>query len=102
MCGLLLCSLLRLSCVTYSGFQVCNVFIPELQKQSNGSSCGLYAIVFATTLLNEQNANLTRYNQAEMRLHLRRYLLAGEMSDFPMGSDGVFLLHQIIKFENKL
>ena len=67
------------------------VHLPEVQKQTNGSSCGLYAIAFATTLLNGQNPSLTRYNQAEMRPHLRRCLLAGEMSDFPMGSDGVCL-----------
>ena len=68
------------------------VHLPEVQKQTNGSSCGLYAIAFATTLLNGKNPSVSRYNQAEMRAHLKRCLLAGQMSDFPMTSDGVICL----------
>ena len=55
----------------------------NIQRQCNGWDCGVYAIAFATDLVNGKDPCLSRYLQEEMRRHLISCLEEGNMSPFP-------------------
>ena len=42
----------------------------NVQQQSGGSDCGLFAIAFATCLCESQNPSLVYFCQKQMRSHL--------------------------------
>jgi hypothetical protein len=42
----------------------------EVQQQSDGSSCGLYAIVYAVDIANDIDPKAVRYDEKNMRSHL--------------------------------
>ena len=62
---------------------VLTVVMPEVQKQSNGSDCGVYAIAFSTAILNGIDVKTLRLDSKRLRPHLRDCLEKGEMCPFP-------------------
>ena len=60
---------------------------PSCQKQCDRSSCGVFAIAFATSLAAGQDPSALVYKtEAKMRDHLKQCLLKGEISQFPTTS----------------
>ena len=60
---------------------------PSCQKQCDRSSCGVFAIAFATSLAAGQDPSALVYEtEAKMRDHLKQCLLKGEISQFPTTS----------------
>ena len=61
------------------------VKIPEVQKQSNSTDCGLFAIAFAVEFcLTTYSGGLhVEFEQKYMRSHLMACLEKGEFSAFP-------------------
>ena len=56
----------------------------NVQKQSGGCDCGLFALAFATALVNGTNPGTCFFNQGRMRRHLYQCLTQGKMEQFPM------------------
>lgn len=54
-----------------------------VQLQSGGSDCGLFAIAFATALVNDQQPEKSLFNQTKMRSHLHHCLTTGILTVFP-------------------
>ena len=52
-------------------------------KQENGHDCGLYAIAYATSLCNGDDATSVHYNSQKMREHLVQCLQTRQMLNFP-------------------
>ena len=57
-------------------------FVP-CQDQGDGSSCGVFAIAFATALVFKKHLGKCRFEKDKMRSHLRDCILSGELSPFP-------------------
>lgn len=55
----------------------------DVQMQSGGYDCGLFAIVFATVLVFGKQQGAFLFNQQKMRVHLVRCLEHRQMSMFP-------------------
>jgi hypothetical protein len=53
------------------------------QKQGNGFDCGVFAIAFATSLVNGEDPSSLLYNPLQLRDHLKSCIDAGEMKPFP-------------------
>ena len=58
----------------------------NVQHQSGGSDCGLFAIASAVALCAGMDPHSCSYDQPSMRLHLRRCLENQEMTMFPAAS----------------
>ena len=56
----------------------------NVQKQSGGCDCGLFALAFATALVNGTNPGICFFDQGRMRRHLYQCLTQGKMEQFPM------------------
>ena len=56
----------------------------DVQMQSGGSDCGLFAIAFATALCHGKSPGRFVFNQAAMRPHLLRCFEEGQISMFPV------------------
>ena len=65
--------------------------MPKVQRQSNGSSCGLYAIAFAASILTGKCPTSVTYEQSEMREHLNKCFKNKKMEEFPSGQKVSFL-----------
>ena len=65
---------------SYSSFQIKHV---DVQRQSGGSDCALFAIAFATTLCMDDDPHTSSYNQSAMRSHLMNCFNRQQMSLFP-------------------
>ena len=65
--------------------------MPKVQRQSNGSSCGLYAIAFAASILTGKCPSSVTYEQSHMREHLRRCFENRKMEEFPSSQKVSFL-----------
>ena len=63
----------------------CRIMImyANVQHQSGGSDCGLFALAFCCTLCNGQDPTHISYTQSEMRSHLHTCLLSRRMTPFP-------------------
>ena len=55
----------------------------NVQQQSGGSDCGLFAIAFATCLCESRNPSIVRFCQKQMRSHLMSCFEIGQISSFP-------------------
>ena len=55
----------------------------QLQQQSNGSDCGVYAIACAASLCNGDEPSDQCWDEKKMRLHLLQCFESTSMSDFP-------------------
>ena len=56
----------------------------DVQWQSGGTDCGLFALVFATSLCSGQNPAATSYYQGQMRTHLLNVLSSENIQPFPI------------------
>ena len=56
----------------------------DVQKQSGGYDCGLFALAFATALVNGINPGRYLYDQRNMRKHLLECLKHKKMELFPV------------------
>jgi len=56
----------------------------NVSKQQGGVDCGLFAIAYATTLLNGMDPVNVVFTQARMRQHVIAALEAGTLSEFPV------------------
>ena len=54
-----------------------------VQQQKNGSDCGVFSIVFATSLVYGQNPMNVTYNIGQMRPHLLQCIQGGILTPFP-------------------
>ena len=57
----------------------------NVQYQSGGNDCGLFAVANATALCNGQDPHSVGYNQSEMRQHLYESFEKQHMTPFPAG-----------------
>ena len=57
----------------------------DVQQQQGSCDCGLFALAFATSIVLDVDPIPSgyRFQQQNMRRHLRKYLLDGEMKMFP-------------------
>jgi len=55
----------------------------DVQRQSDVNDCGLFALVFATDIVNKRDPRLIKFRQAHMRNHLLECLKSGYLSMFP-------------------
>ena len=60
-----------------------SVTYANVQWQSGGSDCGLFALAFATSLCEGHDPSAILYNQPQMRNHLFTCLVAGKITTFP-------------------
>ena len=60
------------------------VKLAHSQKQSDSSDCGVYAIAFATAVVNGLNPSRLRFKQEVMRSHLVNYFIKKHISPFPL------------------
>ena len=58
----------------------------DVQCQSGGSDCGLFAIATAATLCAGRDPHLASFDQKEMRSHLHRCFSTGELTLFPQSN----------------
>ena len=56
----------------------------DVQMQSGGSDCGLFAIAFATALVDGKKPGKFLFQQGGMRAHLCKCLELGKMTPFPI------------------
>lgn len=56
---------------------------PVVQRQKNGSDCGVFAIAFATCLVFGQIPLTVNFDIPRMRPHLLRCLVTGRLTPFP-------------------
>lgn len=59
------------------------VSIPPVVQRTNGTDCGVYAIVFATALCNKLDPTSLKSNRWAIRDHLWQALQCGHLSMFP-------------------
>lgn len=59
----------------------------KVQKQNNSVDCGLYALAFATSLVNGINPEDETFSIEELRPHLLKCLQEGKMKQFPRESE---------------
>ena len=55
----------------------------DVQEQNGASDCGLFALVYITSICNGQDPATLFYDQSAMRPHLRECFEKGEMTLFP-------------------
>ena len=55
----------------------------EVQRQSGGGDCALFAIANTVALCNGQDPHLVRYDQSQMRRHLCECYEGGKLTPFP-------------------
>ena len=55
----------------------------DVQKQRGGSDCGLFSLVFITSICNGQDPAKQVYDQTAMRNHLQQCIERGQMAPFP-------------------
>ena len=60
-----------------------HVHFVDVQRQSGGSNCGLFAIAFATTLCGGLDPHLLNFEQSKMRDHLKECFVANKLVNFP-------------------
>jgi len=56
----------------------------DVTMQNGSADCGLFAIAFATALINGCDPSQLFFDQAKMRHHLAKCIMAGKMSEFPV------------------
>ena len=56
----------------------------DVQRQSGGGDCGLFAIAFATSICFGTHPETKFYCQAKMRQHLMKCIEEGVMTEFPV------------------
>ncbi|XP_048515571.1 uncharacterized protein LOC125502062 [Athalia rosae] len=64
-------------------FQSKHIKFPQVQQQSNGSDCGVFAIAFAISLINGQKPSRKNYDISQMRTHLLKIFESNLMENFP-------------------
>lgn len=57
--------------------------VEPVQRQQNGTDCGVFALAFATSLLHGQDPSKVIYDVSQLRPHLLSCLKAGQMTPFP-------------------
>ena len=64
----------------------------DVQMQAGGSDCWLFAITFATAIMNGIPPGKYVLDQAKMRQHLYESLLSGKLQMFPKfeGTEGCY------------
>ena len=55
----------------------------DVQRQSGGSDCGLFAIAFATALCGGLDPHIQNFEQSKMREHLKECFVAHRLHCFP-------------------
>jgi hypothetical protein len=55
----------------------------EVQQQYDGSSCGLYIIVYGVDIANDIDPKSVRYDEKSIRLHLLYFLNKNMLKPFP-------------------
>ena len=58
----------------------------DVQEQKGASDCGLFALVFLTSICNGHDPATQHYNQKATRSHLLQCIEEGEMKPFPASS----------------
>ena len=81
------------TCTDHAIDQICSIiFTPnnavhlhfiDVDKQTNSSDCGLYAIAYATGLCCGADICSTKYDMVVMRQHLLECLKSERMTEFP-------------------
>ena len=61
-----------------------NVHFVDVQRQSGGSDCGLFAIAYATSICFGTHPEKKSYCQAKMRQHLMKCIEEGVITEFPV------------------
>ncbi len=55
----------------------------NVQRQSGGADCGLFALAFATAICSDLPVSDMIFNQAEMRTHLKKCVTTATVEQFP-------------------
>ena len=75
--------------------QQVSICYQDVQQQSGGSDCGLFAIAFSASLCAGEDPTKLHYQQDRMRQHLRNCLEKGQITSFPSSSvRDLFMLTQ--------
>ena len=77
------------------------VNIMQLQKQSNGSGCGVYATACAPSLCNENEPSDQYWDEKKLRLHLLQCFESTSMSIVPASTaaEGMKAVHNVPPFD---
>ena len=62
------------------------LLFPDVQQQANSSSCGIFALAFASTLCEDKDPAKTRYDFPCMRAHFLQCLQQRKFTSFPSSS----------------
>lgn len=69
-----------------------NVIMPAIQRQTNGSSCGLFAVAFETSLLICYCTWVIAHDQQKMRQHLKDCFENKILTEFPQCAKVPFMM----------
>lgn len=76
------------------------VIMPAIQRQTNGSSCGLFAVAFATSLLMGNDPCMIAYDQSKMRQHLKDCFTKRLLTEFPQSTKAPFMQETTVIIPN--
>ena len=74
----------QIATITRTKSSEINVHFVDVQRQSGGGDCGLFAIAFATSICFGTHPETKFYCQAKMRQHLMKCIEEGVMTEFPV------------------
>lgn len=57
--------------------------IPKIQQQDNSVNCGVFAIAYATSILNGENPEKLVFDSEKLRQHLISCFCSGTIKPFP-------------------
>ena len=89
----------------YCGLSTVSIDICQVQQQSNGTDCGVFAIAFATHIANGINPVNVKFDEMKMRQHLVQCLTDHKMKVFPtchkITTDGKFCPPEVLQVKRK-
>ena len=77
-----------------------HVDIQPVQRQTNGTNCGIFAIAYAVDLANRQDPTKIRYDEGKMRKHFHDCLQAESLKPFPCNAGYHYCAQREIKRKN--
>ena len=74
----------QIACLLMEGGSEIVVEVCAVQQQTNSTDCGVFAIAFATSLLNGMDPTRMSYDPSSLRKHLLKCLQSGHIDPFPL------------------
>ena len=70
--------------MVYSPLSELKIVVMDVEKQSNGSDCGVLSIAYAFDICSSLNPCVVRFDHSKIRQHLATCLENGQVSHFPI------------------